>query len=98
MEGVIKSFQPPALHPVPCNGLVELEDGRSLQFLYHYQWTRFDIPGLKLQNRANSPDDYQKILKPGMRVAMTYSPFSWEGSLPRLMTLGLAADSTTDSK
>ena len=86
--GVIKAFVPPAVHPQPCNGIIELQDGQKFEFMYRYAFgTKFTVPGLKPWARNNEIDDYITALKPGLSVVLTYSPTLVQGKLPRLMSL-----------
>ena len=89
VEGKIKSFQPPAVCPVPCNGIIELENGQRYEFMFRHGFTKMELPGLKDLSRANPIDSYAKVLKPGKLVKITYSPYSWKGSLPRIQSLSM---------
>ena len=86
-QGRIKSFQPPAISPEPCNGIVELENGKRYELMYRYGFTKVTVPLLEPVLRKNSFDDLVREFFPGRIVTVTYSPFTWEGSLPRLVTL-----------
>jgi hypothetical protein len=87
-SGRIRVFTPPAVHPAPCNGVIELEDGRRFEFMYrHGAFTRFSVPGLKPDARNNSLDDYSAAIKPGMMVELKYSPPLIAGFLPRLLSV-----------
>lgn len=87
-SGTIRTFTPPAVHPAPCNGIIELEDGRRFEIMYRMGgFTKFTIPGLKPFARNNSIDDYVAAIKPGMTVRLTYSPPLIDGVLSRLITV-----------
>ena len=87
VEGKIKSFQPPAVRPVPCNGILELENGNRYELMFRHGFTRLELPGLKDLTRANPIDSYARVLLPGKSVKITYCPYTWKGSLPRIQVL-----------
>ena len=88
VTGRIRTFLPPTVHPAPCNGIIELEDGRSFEFLYRMaSFTTFKVPGLKPWARNNSIDDYTAAFKPGIEVKLRYSPSLTPASRPRLLSV-----------
>lgn len=89
VEGRIKSFQPPAVSPVPCNGIIELENGKRYELMFRYGFTKVELPGLKDLTRANPIDTYAKVLQPGKLVKISYCPYTWKGSLPRIQSLSM---------
>jgi hypothetical protein len=88
-EGKIKSFQPPAVYPEPCNGIIELENGKRYELMHRWYFTKIMVPRLDPSTfiRYNTFDALVREFRPGRMVTVTYSPFTWEGSLPRLITL-----------
>ncbi len=86
--GTIRSFTPPAVHPQPCNGILELSDGRTFEIMYRHGWfTHFKVPGLKPWARNNHLTDFAAALRPGMEVQLTYSPSLIPGTAPRLLNV-----------
>ncbi len=86
--GTIRSLTPPAVHPQPCNGILELSDGRTFEIMYrHGSFTHFKVPGLQPWARNNQLSDFAAALRPGMAVNLTYSPPLIPGSTPRLLTV-----------
>jgi hypothetical protein len=89
VEGRIKSFQSPAVSPVPCNGIIELENGKRYELMFRYGFTKVELPGLKDLTRANPIDTYAKVLQPGKLVKISYCPYTWKDSLPRIQSLSM---------
>ena len=95
VSGRIRTFTPPAVHPAPINGIIELEDGRSFEIMYRMgSFTTFSVPGLKPWARNNSLDDFGKALTPGLALKLTYSPPLSPDLRPRLLTVVAAAASS----
>ena len=98
VTGTIRSFTPPAVHPQPCNGILEMTDGRTFELMYRMgSFTRFNVPGLKPWARNNNLTDFAATLRPGMTVKLTYSPTLITGTTPRLITVTVppASDNKT---
>lgn len=97
-SGTIRSFIPPAVHPQPCNGILELSDGRTFEIMYRMGlFTNFSVPGLKQWARNNSLKDFSDALKPGMSVKLTYSPTLIPGTIPRLIKVTVPVSPETKS-
>jgi hypothetical protein len=86
-EGRIKSFQPPAVYPEPCNGIIELENGKRYELMFRYRFTKINMPGLQELARANAIESFAKVFKPGQSVKIIYSPYTWNGNLPRIISV-----------
>jgi hypothetical protein len=97
-SGTIRALTPPAVYPQPCNGFLELTDGRTFEFMYrHGSFTHFNVPGLQPWARNNNPTDFTAALRPGMAVKLTYSPTLIPGTTPRLITVTVPPSPETKS-
>jgi hypothetical protein len=45
------------------------------------------MPGLQELARANAIESFAKVFKPGQSVKIIYSPYTWNGSLPRIISV-----------
>ena len=85
--GRIRSFQPPICQGKTSNGIIELEDGGRYEFANMWGFTQLEVPKLKWMIRFHTPDQLQKVLKPGLQVSLDFSPSTVDGCLPRIIRL-----------
>ena len=96
VTGKIRTFTPPAVHPQPCNGILELSDGRTFELMYrHALFTHLKVPGLEPWARNNTLSAFAAGLKPGMTVALTYTPTLIPGTTPRLLMVSALPEPAT---
>ena len=88
--GRIKVFHPPVVKGETSNGIIELENGRRYELGNRLpMFTKFEVPGVKPHYRNNRVEELVDGLKTGLQVDITYCPYTYNGRLPRALTVSV---------
>ncbi len=86
--GVIKSFTPPSMSEKgTSNGIIEFEDGARFELENQARTTNIMLDGREFYARSKTAEQLAGIFTPGKTVRITYCPESYNGSLPRILTV-----------
>ena len=82
-KGRIKAFTPPSI-ATGCNGIIELEDGQRYEFS---PYTVCDTLYMHSALRQYEIRSLAVALQPGDEIEISYCPYTYKGSLPRIISL-----------
>ena len=85
VEGRIKSYQPMNFSLNPCQGIIELDNGKAYEL--DFANTVCDTPFLTGVLRNYEPVAINAAFKVGEKTRLTYSPYTFKGSLPRILNI-----------
>ncbi len=86
--GVIKSFTPPSMAQAgTSNGIIEFEDGTRFELENQAKTTNIILGGREFYARSKTAEQLAALFTPGKQIHITYCPESYQGALPRILTV-----------
>lgn len=87
VTGTIVKYQKPTVTGTPCNGIITLDNGVSYEIEYSRGSTKFDIGNISGVAGSLSMSRLGNIVKVGQKVTITYSPYTYNNSNRRILTI-----------
>ena len=85
--GTIRSFTPPSVDAGGTNGVIEFTDGSRYELENQANTTTIQLDGSNVRARTKTPEQLAAIFTPGRTIRIVYCPESYQGALPRVLTV-----------